>query len=69
MAFDSPIQPIRAVRAIRAGAAGFLNKESAPEKLLEAVHKIAAGGRYLAVLWREIEEIAHALGDIDRLPI
>jgi hypothetical protein len=29
----------------------------------------AAGGRYLAVLWREIEEIARTLGDIDRLPI
>jgi hypothetical protein len=27
------------------------------------------GGRYLAVLWREIEEIAQALGDIDMLPI
>jgi hypothetical protein len=29
----------------------------------------AAGGRYLAVLWREIEEIAQRMGDIDRLPI
>jgi hypothetical protein len=29
----------------------------------------APGGRYLAVLWREIEEIAQALGDIDMLPI
>ena len=29
----------------------------------------AAGGRYLAVLWKEIEEIARALGDIDLLPI
>ena len=37
-----------AVRAIRAGAAGFLTKESAPEKLLEAVRKIAAGGRYVS---------------------
>jgi DNA-binding NarL/FixJ family response regulator len=37
-----------AVRAIRAGAAGFLTKESAPEKLIEAVRKIAAGGRYVS---------------------
>lgn len=37
-----------AVRALRAGAAGFLNKESAPGKLLEAVHRIAAGGRYVS---------------------
>lgn len=37
-----------AVRAIRAGAAGFLNKESAPEKLTEAIRKIAGGGRYVS---------------------
>jgi two-component system invasion response regulator UvrY len=36
-----------AVRAIRAGAAGFLTKESAPDKLVEAVRKIAAGGRFI----------------------
>jgi DNA-binding NarL/FixJ family response regulator len=37
-----------AVRAIRAGAAGFMNKESAPEKLTEAIRKIASGGRYVS---------------------
>jgi DNA-binding NarL/FixJ family response regulator len=37
-----------AVRAIRAGAAGFLTKESAPEKLVEAVRRVAAGGRYVS---------------------
>jgi two-component system, NarL family, invasion response regulator UvrY len=37
-----------AVRAIRAGAAGFLTKESAPERLIDAVRKIAAGGRYVS---------------------
>ena len=37
-----------AVRAIRAGAAGFLNKESAPDKLIEAVRKVAGGGRYVS---------------------
>ena len=37
-----------AVRAIRAGAAGFLTKESAPEKLIEAVRKVAGGGRYVS---------------------
>lgn len=36
-----------AVRAIRAGAAGFLTKESAPEKLVEAVRKVASGGRFI----------------------
>jgi two-component system invasion response regulator UvrY len=44
-----------AVRAIKAGAAGYLNKESAPEKLTEALRKIAAGGRYVSA------ELAEAL--------
>jgi DNA-binding NarL/FixJ family response regulator len=37
-----------AVRAIRAGASGFLTKESAPEKLVEAVRKVAGGGRWVS---------------------
>jgi len=37
-----------AIRAIKAGAAGFLTKESAPEKLIDAVRKIAGGGRYVS---------------------
>jgi two-component system invasion response regulator UvrY len=37
-----------AVRAIRAGASGFLTKESAPEKLIEALRKVAGGGRYVS---------------------
>ena len=37
-----------AVRAIRAGAAGFLTKETAPEKLVDAVRKVAAGGRFIS---------------------
>jgi DNA-binding NarL/FixJ family response regulator len=37
-----------AVRAVRAGAAGFLTKETAPDLLVEAVRKIASGGRYVS---------------------
>jgi two-component system, NarL family, invasion response regulator UvrY len=44
-----------AIRAIKAGAAGFLTKESAPEKLIDAVRKIAGGGRYVS------PELAEAL--------
>jgi DNA-binding NarL/FixJ family response regulator len=36
-----------AVRALKAGASGFLTKESAPEKLIEAVRKAAQGGRFI----------------------
>lgn len=37
-----------AVRALKAGAAGYLTKESAPEVLVEAVRRAAAGGRYVS---------------------
>jgi two-component system, NarL family, invasion response regulator UvrY len=47
-----------AVRAIRAGAAGFLTKESAPEKLIEAVRKVAGGGRYVSA------ELAETLASV-----
>jgi DNA-binding NarL/FixJ family response regulator len=47
-----------AVRAIRAGAAGFLTKESAPDKLIEAVRKVATGGRYVSA------ELAETLASV-----
>jgi DNA-binding NarL/FixJ family response regulator len=37
-----------AVRTIRAGAAGYLNKESAPEELVLAIRKILHGGEYIS---------------------
>ena len=36
-----------AVRALRAGAAGYLTKESAPDELINAIKKVAAGGKYI----------------------
>jgi two-component system, NarL family, invasion response regulator UvrY len=37
-----------AKRAIKAGASGYLQKESAPEELIEAVRKLLAGRRYVS---------------------
>jgi DNA-binding NarL/FixJ family response regulator len=37
-----------AVRALRAGASGYLTKGSAPETLVDAVRRAAAGGRYVS---------------------
>ena len=37
-----------AVRAIRAGAAGYLTKESASRQLVDAIHKVAAGGAFIS---------------------
>jgi len=36
-----------ATRALKAGAAGYLQKESAPAELMTAVRKISRGGRYV----------------------
>jgi two-component system invasion response regulator UvrY len=36
-----------ALRALKSGAAGYLTKETAPERLAEAVHKVVGGGRYV----------------------
>ena len=36
-----------AVRALRSGAAGYLTKESAPDELVKAIHKVAQGGKYI----------------------
>jgi len=36
-----------AVRALKAGAAGYLTKESASDRLVAAIRKVAAGGAYI----------------------
>jgi len=36
-----------AARALRAGAAGYLTKDRTPEELIEAVTRVARGGRYI----------------------
>ncbi|HEX3583025.1 MAG TPA: response regulator transcription factor [Thermoanaerobaculia bacterium] len=57
-----------AVRALRAGASGYIQKESAPEELLTAIRRIAAGGAYVsaAMAERMAQEVVHGGGE--RLP-
>jgi two-component system invasion response regulator UvrY len=35
-------------RVLKAGARGYLKKESAPEELIQAIHRVLAGGRYVS---------------------
>jgi len=51
-----------ALRAIKAGAAGYLNKESAPEELVRAIQKILQGGEYISDSLAE-ELVHYARGD------
>jgi two-component system invasion response regulator UvrY len=56
-----------AKRMLRAGAAGYMNKETAPKELVKAVHKVLAGGRYVSA--ELAEKLAVDLSaDAARLP-
>lgn len=37
-----------AIRALRNGASGYLTKESVPEEIVDAIHKIVNGRRYIS---------------------
>lgn len=39
---------VYAMRAIKAGASGYLNKDSAPTELVQALRKLRSGGKYLS---------------------
>ena len=41
------------VRALKSGAAGYLNKETAPEELVSAIRRILSGGKYMSPVLAE----------------
>jgi two-component system invasion response regulator UvrY len=41
-------------RVLKAGAAGYMNKDSAPEELVKAVRKVLAGGKYVSPALAEV---------------
>lgn len=47
LVFSMHNEPQIASRVIKAGAAGFISKDSDPEILLEAIRRVAAGGKYI----------------------
>lgn len=56
-----------AIRALKAGAAGYLNKQSAPEQLVTAIRQVAGGKKYVSVSLAE--ELANAITDDDERPL
>jgi two-component system invasion response regulator UvrY len=60
LAASMPKPPVL-VRVIQAGAAGYLNKQAAPEELVKAVRKVLSGGRYLSPGY-----VAEVVADIAR---
>jgi two-component system invasion response regulator UvrY len=55
-----------AVRVLKAGASGFLNKESATEELLAAVHKVLSGRKYITAA--VAEKLADTMGEYRNKP-
>ena len=56
-----------AKRMLRAGAAGYMNKETAPKELVKAVRKVLDGGRYVSAGLAE-KLAADLSADAARLP-
>ncbi len=56
-----------ALRALKAGAAGYLNKDAAPEELLTAVEKVLTGGKYITASVAERLALGVA-GDLEGMP-
>jgi two-component system invasion response regulator UvrY len=56
-----------AIRVLRAGAAGYLTKESAPAKLVQAIRKVVRGGKYVSQTLAE-KLVFDLDTDIDRVP-
>ncbi len=56
-----------AIRALKAGAAGYLNKQSAPVELVHAIRQVAAGRKYVSPALAE--ELANQLGEDHERPL
>jgi two-component system invasion response regulator UvrY len=56
-----------AKRVLRTGAAGYMNKETAPKELVKAVRKVLGGGRYVSAALAE-KLAADLSADAARLP-
>lgn len=56
-----------AVRALKSGAAGYLNKQSAPAQLVDAIRMVASGKKYISA--EVAQELASQVsGERDSLP-
>ncbi|RJG05983.1 DNA-binding response regulator [Noviherbaspirillum cavernae] len=55
-----------AIRSLKAGAAGYLNKQSAPDQLVDAIRQVASGRKYISSALAQ--ELANQLGDDRNVP-
>lgn len=55
-----------AIRVLKAGAAGYLTEESASDQLIDAIRKVASGGRYVSAAFAE--KLAFSVGRNPEFP-
>ncbi|RJF98607.1 response regulator transcription factor [Noviherbaspirillum saxi] len=53
-----------AIRSLKAGASGYLNKQSAPAELVDAIRLVASGRKYISPALAQ--ELANQVGDENR---
>ena len=56
-----------AIRSLKSGAAGYLNKQSAPAELVTAIRQVAAGRKYVSVALAQ--ELANQINDDHDKPL
>ena len=56
-----------AIRSLKAGAAGYLNKQSAPAELVNAIRQVAAGRKYVSTALAQ--ELANQVNDDHDIPL
>lgn len=55
------------MRALKAGAVGYINKQSAPEKLVGAIQQVISGKKYISETMAE-QLLSNLIGDSQELP-
>jgi DNA-binding NarL/FixJ family response regulator len=56
-----------AIRSLKAGAAGYLNKQSAPAELVNAIRQVASGRKYISPSLAQ--ELANHIGEDHEVPL
>jgi DNA-binding NarL/FixJ family response regulator len=57
-------EDLYAIRSLKAGAAGYMNKQSAPAELVDAIRQVASGRKYVSPALAQ--ELARQIGDEHR---
>jgi len=55
-----------AIRSLKAGASGYINKQSAPAELVNAIRQVAKGRKYISI--ELAQQLANQVGDDREIP-